>query len=117
MKYKFIGTEKDLHENGFEVFSKDFPYNSGHYPLIGRALRNNIEIFTSIDNPENKNNWIDKEKGVTFAYSHLENMPKEHYIQLNIFYDNYTEKELDTKYAIQDLISKGLIVEYEEAQK
>lgn len=112
-KFKFIGTEQDLNNNGFEVYSKDFPSKSGSYPLIGRAIRNNIVIFTSMEKTKNDTNlWIDKEKAITSAYSHLENMPKKHYIQLNIFYDNYSQKELDSPYAIQDLINLG----YVEAQ-
>ena len=110
MKYKLIGTEQDLFDNGFVVYSKDFPYETGGYPLIGRATRDNIKIFTSMEERKNDTNlWIDKENEITFAYSHLENMPKRHYIQLNIFYDNYSQKELERPYAIQDLIDLGYV--------
>ena len=101
MKYKYIGTEEQLIKNGFEIINM----------AIVRARRNCIKIFTGTTPCSTRNDWeYDNDAKTIFnAYSHYENMPKNHKLEKNIVYDEYKEKELDDVFLIQDLIDKGLV--------
>ena len=43
-QYRFIGTEQDLIDNNFVMLTKKHS-KDGNYPLMERAIRDNIKIF------------------------------------------------------------------------
>lgn len=110
MKYKYIGTEEQLIENGFNVMSKSHPYKNGGYPLIWRARRHDIVIYLGTGNKED----IIDDKGTLFAYSGFENQPKNTHFVKNLIYSQWEQKELSNKYPILDLIEQDLVKEVEE---
>lgn len=107
--YRFIGTIEDLKNNGFEISDENHRYENGSYPVIGRATRHSLIIYTGV--PENRKKSYMADDCIFKVKSNYNSHGREHYLAKGIIYCNYENRELSVHYPIQDLIDKQLIVE------